>query len=56
MGAGTIATLLGCGAPCERYGARGVFSVSSEPKPGDILDTWGGGGGAVSYGLFQNRR
>ena len=39
MGAGTIATLLGCGASCERYGAWGVISVSSEPKPGDILDT-----------------
>ena len=46
MGSGTIATLLGCGAPCERYGTRAVISVSSEPKPGDILDT--GGGGAVS--------
>ena len=45
MGAGTIATLLGCGAPCERYWARGVISVRSEPKPGNILDT---GGGAVS--------
>ena len=33
-------------APCERYGALGVISVSSEPNPGDILDT--GGGGAVS--------
>ena len=31
------------GAPCERYGAWGVISVSSEPKPGDILDTGGGG-------------
>ena len=43
MGAGTIATLLGVGAPCERYGARGAISVSSEPKLGDILDTAGGG-------------
>ena len=42
MGAGTIATLLGCGAPYERYRARGVISVSSGPKPGDILDTGGG--------------
>ena len=33
-----------CGAPCERYGALGVFSVSSEPNQGDILDTGGGGG------------
>ena len=31
------------GAPFKRYGARGVISVSSEPKPGDILDTGGGG-------------
>ena len=44
MGAGTTATLLwyGGGASCEGYGARGIISVSSEPKPGDILDTgWG---------------
>ena len=39
MGAGAIDTFLGVGAPWERYGARGVISVSSEPKPGDILDT-----------------
>ena len=38
-GAGAIATLLGCGAPCERFGAWGVIPVWSEPKPGDILDT-----------------
>ena len=50
MGAGTIATLLGCGAPCERYGARGVISVSSEPKPGDILNT---GRGPVSLSYFR---
>ena len=41
---------LGCGAPCERYGAWGVISVSSEPKSGDILDT---GGGAVSLSYFR---
>ena len=37
------------GAPCERYGALGVISVSSEPSPGDILDT--GEAGAVSESL-----
>ena len=37
------------GALCERYGALGVISVSSEPNPGDILDT--GGGGTVSESL-----
>ena len=31
------------GTPCERYGALGVISVSSEPKPSDILDSGGGG-------------
>ena len=39
------------GAPCERYGAQGVISVSTEPKPGDILDT--GEGGAVSLSYFR---
>ena len=37
------------GAPCESGGgggARGVISLSSEPKPGKILDT--------GRGLFQN--
>ena len=38
-------------APCERYGAWGVISVGSDPKPGDILDTGGGGCFFVS---FQN--
>ena len=49
MGSGTIATLLGCGAPCERYGTRVVISVSREPKPGDILDTVGGGAVSLTY-------
>ena len=32
----------GVGASCERYGGGlGVISVSSEPKPGDILYTGG---------------
>ena len=43
----------GVGAPCERYGARGVISVWSEPKPGDILDTWGWG---CFFVLFQNHK
>ena len=41
MWAGTIATLSNVGV--WMYGARGVISGSSEPKPGDILDTGGGG-------------
>ena len=41
----------GVGAPCERYGARSVISVWSEPKPDGILDT---GGGGCFFVLFQN--
>ena len=38
-GGGHLSYIVGVWAPCERYGAWGVISVSSEPKPGDILDT-----------------
>ena len=50
MGAGTITTLSGVGAPCQRYGALDFFSVSNEPKPGGIQDT---GGGAASLSYFR---
>ena len=52
-GAGTIATLLGCGGHLVRYmGLVVLFLVSSEPKPADILDT--GGGGCFFVFFFQN--
>ena len=40
---------VGCGASCERYRARGVISVTSDLKPGDILDT----AGVLVLVLFQ---
>ena len=51
MGGGYHSYIVGVwGAPCGRCGL-GIISVSSEPKPGDILDTAGEG---FIFVLFQN--
>ena len=51
MGADTIVTLLGCGGHLVGGMGSGIISVSSELKPGDILDTVGEG---FIFVLFQN--
>ena len=43
MGTGTIATLLGVGAPCERYGAQVVISVLNQNQVTYWTQGWGGG-------------